>query len=96
VLTCLPLDPRFSSSNPVENNRYLRTIKIHSTIYIGEEVNSSVPCRIYGTLKIPPSMKDILLRQNSADISRQVSPVSLLVVSAGNFQIVAVDESEMI
>jgi hypothetical protein len=41
-------------------------------------------------------MKDILLRQNSAAISRQVSPVSLLVVSAGNFQIVVVDESGII
>jgi hypothetical protein len=53
VLTCLTLDPRFSSSNPVENNRYLRAIKIHSTTYFGEEVNSSGPMSYLWHVKNP-------------------------------------------
>jgi hypothetical protein len=36
-----------------------------------------VPCNICGMLKNPASMEEILLRQNAAAISRQVSPASL-------------------
>jgi hypothetical protein len=41
-------------------------------------------------------MKEIFRKQNSAKISRQVDSASLLVVSAGNFQIAVVEESGMI
>jgi hypothetical protein len=41
-------------------------------------------------------MKEILRRQNSAAISRQVSPASLLDVSAGSFQRALVNESGLI
>jgi hypothetical protein len=39
-------------------------------------------------------MKEILRRQNSAAISRQVSPASLLFLSAANCQRAVVDETE--
>jgi hypothetical protein len=41
-------------------------------------------------------MKDILRRQNSTEISRQVSPDSLLYVFTNNCQRALVDESGMI
>jgi hypothetical protein len=41
-------------------------------------------------------MKEILHRQNSASISRQVSPASLLDVSADNCHRALVDESGLI
>jgi hypothetical protein len=41
-------------------------------------------------------MKEIFHNQNSAKISCQVYSASLLVVSAGNFQIAVVEESGMI
>jgi hypothetical protein len=47
-------------------------------------------------LKNPTRMIDTLRRQNSAAISRQVSPASLLGVSASNFQRALVDESATI
>jgi hypothetical protein len=67
----------------------LRPITIPSTISFGVEVKSSVPCHnIYGTLKNPISMKNILHRQNLAAISCQVSHASLL----GNCQRALLDE----
>jgi hypothetical protein len=47
-------------------------------------------------LKNPMSMKEILHRQNSVLISRQVSLASLLDVSASNCQRALVDESGVI
>jgi hypothetical protein len=45
-------------------------------------------------LKNATGMKEILYRQNSAAISHQVSPDSLIDFSAGNCQRVLVDKSD--
>jgi hypothetical protein len=50
----------------------------------------------YGMLKNPTSMEEILRRQNSTVILRQVPPVSLLGVSASNFQRALMDKTRMI
>jgi hypothetical protein len=47
-------------------------------------------------LNISASMKEVLRRQNSTAVSRQVSPDSLLYVSTGNCRGALVDESGMI
>jgi hypothetical protein len=48
-------------------------------VSFGGEVKPSVPWhKIYGMLKNPFSMKEILHRQNSVAISYQVSPALLL------------------
>jgi hypothetical protein len=39
VVVCLPLDPRFTGSNPAEDDGFFR-----STTSFGEEVKPSVPC----------------------------------------------------
>jgi hypothetical protein len=83
----LPLDPGFAGSNPSENNRFLRIVKIHSTTSFEEEVKPLVPCHSFcGMLKNPMNMKEVLHRQNSVVISHQVSPPLLLDVCAGNCQ----------
>jgi hypothetical protein len=70
-------------SNLAEDERLLRVMKVSSTTYFGEEVKLSAPCcKIYGMLKNPTSMKELLHRKNSALISCQVSLASLLDVSA--------------
>jgi hypothetical protein len=75
----------------------LRVIKIHSTTLFGREVKPLVPChKIYGKLKNPMRVKEILHKQNLAAISHQVSPASLLVVSARICLRAVVDESGMI
>jgi hypothetical protein len=54
----------------------------------------SVPCcKILQHIKNPTSMKEIFRRQNLIAISRQVSPASLLDISAGNFQRALMNES---
>jgi hypothetical protein len=45
VVVCLTLDPRFEGSNPAEDDRYLRAIKIRSTTPYGGEVKILGPCR---------------------------------------------------
>jgi hypothetical protein len=97
VVACLLLDPRVVGSNQAEDDRFLRAIKIRSATSFGGEVKPSVPCRkMYGMLKNPTSMKKTLHRQNSAIISSQVSPASLLGVSTGNSQRAVVDKSGII
>jgi hypothetical protein len=55
----------FASSNPAEDDGFL----IRSTPYFGGKVKSSVPRRkIYGMLRNPTSVKEILRRQNSSDV----------------------------
>jgi hypothetical protein len=44
-LMCLPLDLRFAGSNPVQDDGFLRAIKIRSTTSFGGNVTPSVPCR---------------------------------------------------
>jgi hypothetical protein len=54
-------------------------IRICSMVSFGGEVKPSVPWyKIYGMLKNPFSMKEILHRQNSVAISYQVSLALLL------------------
>jgi hypothetical protein len=73
----IPLDPRIAGSNPAESDGLLRGIKIRCTLSFGGEVKPSVPCR-----KILLLIKSLFLRvydsdtdrQNSATISRPISP----------------------
>jgi hypothetical protein len=51
VVACLPLDPRFTGSNPAEKDGFLRMIKIRSTTSFGGEVKQSVPCRRFTACK---------------------------------------------
>jgi len=72
-------------------------MKISSRTSFGGGLKSPDPRRkIYCMLKNPSSMKEILRRQNSAAISRQVSHASLLEISANNCQRALVDTSERI
>jgi hypothetical protein len=65
----------------------LREIKIHSAIHLRAEVKPSVQCRkILGMLKIPAENEGDTLSAKFTTISRQVSPASLVRVSAGNCQ----------
>jgi hypothetical protein len=45
MINVLPLDPRFTGSNPSESNGFLKTIKIRSTISFVGEVKPSAPFR---------------------------------------------------
>jgi hypothetical protein len=45
VVTSLPLDAMLASSNPAEDDGFLRAIKISSTTSFGWEVKPEVPCR---------------------------------------------------
>jgi hypothetical protein len=82
LVACLLMDPRLACSNLADGKEFLRVIKIRSTTSFGDEVKPSVPCKIYGMLKNPASIKEIFRLQNSATISRQVSPISQLDISA--------------
>jgi hypothetical protein len=87
----LPLDPRFAGSNPAEDDKVLRTIKIRCTTSFGGEIKPSAPChKILRHVKYPYSMKQILVGKIHGH-SPPVSPASLLGVSAGYCQIPLVD-----
>jgi hypothetical protein len=45
VVANLPLYPRFTGSNPAEDDGFLRVIKIRITTSFGGEVKPSIPCR---------------------------------------------------
>jgi hypothetical protein len=93
-LACLPLDSRLAGSNQSEDNGFLRGTKIRSKTSFGGEVKLSVHVvRFYGMLKNPTNVKEIHRRKNSGDISRQVSPASLLDICVGDCQQALVDES---
>jgi hypothetical protein len=63
---CVSLDPRFTGSDPAQNDGILRAIKIHSKLSFGGEVKPSAPVRkIYGTLKNPVEYKINTYKQNS-------------------------------
>jgi hypothetical protein len=69
VVTCLSLNLRFMTSNPAEDNGFLRAIKIRSTTSFGGEVKLSVPsCKVFRYVE-PTSMKKILRWQNFSNIS---------------------------
>jgi hypothetical protein len=56
-LSCLQFDPRFASSNPIQEDGFLREIKILSTtFFIGEAVFPS-PCRNILHVKEPCGIK---------------------------------------
>jgi hypothetical protein len=74
MVACLPLDP---SSNPAEDDGFLRAINICGTISFGGEVKPKVPCRKIKRHVNPTGMKEILSRQNSAAIYSLISPASL-------------------
>jgi hypothetical protein len=86
VVACLPLDPRIAGSLLDEVDGFLTAIKIRSTTSFGGEVKPSVPYReiLRHVKKTVRVMEEILRRKNSTATSRQVSPASLLAVSAGN------------
>jgi hypothetical protein len=44
MVVCLPLDPRFVSSDSVEGDEFLRAIKFHSTPSFEGEVKMLAPC----------------------------------------------------
>jgi hypothetical protein len=44
MVIVLATGPRFAGLNPVEDNGFLRAIKIRSTISFGGEVKPSAPC----------------------------------------------------
>jgi hypothetical protein len=50
MVTCLPLHPRFTGSNPAEAMEFLSAIKVRSTPCIGGEVKPRGPMslRFYG------------------------------------------------
>jgi hypothetical protein len=45
VMVCLLLGPRFSGSNPAEDDGFLRAIKFQSILSFGGEVKPETPCR---------------------------------------------------
>jgi hypothetical protein len=45
VVACLPLDLRFTGSNPAVDDGFLRARKIRSTTSFDVEAKPSVPCR---------------------------------------------------
>jgi hypothetical protein len=95
-LACLLLDPRFAGSNSTDDDGFLMATKIRSTTSVGGEIKTLVPCRkMLRHVKEPYSIKETLYRQNSFTISRQVSPASILEVSAGNCQRALVDDLRM-
>jgi hypothetical protein len=69
VVACLPLDPKFAGSNQVEDDGFLRAIKIRCATSFGGEVKPSVPCRKFIRYVTEPYEYEILRRQNSAAIS---------------------------
>jgi hypothetical protein len=87
----------FAGSNPAKSDGFLRAIKIRSTTFFWGEVKPPAPCR-----QILRQVKDSLGydgdtdRQNSAAISRPISPLfgtrCLLQTEQGTL----VDESGMI
>jgi hypothetical protein len=73
--SCLPLDPKFAGSNPIEDDVFLRAVTIRSTTSFGWVAKPSAPCR-----KILRNVKVLLRydrdtdRQNSATISHPFLP----------------------
>jgi hypothetical protein len=62
-------------SNPEKDNKFLRVIKMHSMASFRWKVQLFFPChKIYGLLKNPTNVKEVLCRQNLAAISYQVPP----------------------
>jgi hypothetical protein len=47
MVVYLQLDPRFVASNPSEDGRFLRAIKIRSTTSFRGEVKPSIPCHSF-------------------------------------------------
>jgi hypothetical protein len=61
-LSYLPLDPRFTGSNPADDDGFLRALRIRSTTFF--ERNESRPShvvRYYGMLQDPYDMNEILV-----------------------------------
>jgi hypothetical protein len=75
MVIMIAIAPKVRGFKPAESDGFLRAIKIRSTTSFGEEVRRSTPCR-----KILRQGKNLLRhdrdtdRQNSAAVSRSVSP----------------------
>jgi hypothetical protein len=92
----LPLEPKFSGSNPAEDDGFLKSIKIRSKSSFGGEVKLVVPCRkILRHVKDPYGMKEILVSKIQ-DISHEVFLALLLGFFAGSCQKALEDESGLI
>jgi hypothetical protein len=64
MVSVLATGPKVHRFKPEQGNGFLRVIKFHSTTSFRGEIKLTVPCRkIYGMLKNPTSMKEILHRQ---------------------------------
>jgi hypothetical protein len=73
-LSFLPSDPRFASSNPAEDDGFLRAIKIRSTTSFRGESKLMVPFRkILWHVKLPYIMKEILVGQIHGHFSQSFS-----------------------
>jgi hypothetical protein len=84
------------ASNPVENEEFLRTIKIRSTTSFGGEVKPSAICRkVLRYVKNPCSMKGILVGKTKGHFS-SIYPALLLGACASYLQRALVSESGMI
>jgi hypothetical protein len=82
VLAIGLLDPKFTCLNLADDNGFLRAIKICNITSFGEKVKPSASCRkIYGMLKNPVLMKEIICQQNSQAFLIEFLRASLLGVS---------------
>jgi hypothetical protein len=65
LVACLPLDPRFASSNPAGDDGFSKAIKIYSTTSFGRKIKPSVLCpKILRYVENATSMKEILRSKN--------------------------------
>jgi hypothetical protein len=96
MVVCLPFDQRFAGSNPAEDDRSLRAIKIrHTASFRGEVKLSLQSLKILQHVKDPYEYENDTSKAKFSDQFCKVSPASLLDVSAGNCQTTLVDESEV-
>jgi hypothetical protein len=90
----LPLDPRLAGSNQAEDNGFLKSVaRLPSE---GKYSDRSHAVTFYGMLKILVEHERDTSYSKFAAISLQVSPASLLGVSAGSCNTAQMDESGMI
>jgi hypothetical protein len=94
-LSCLLLGPKFAGWNRAEDDGFLMTIKIRSTIFFGGEVKPSSPCRkVSRRGKDPYSMKETLVGKIHGHFSPSFFWFATRCV--GYFQRALVGESGMI
>jgi hypothetical protein len=93
VIVRLPLDPRFTDSNPAEGGGFLKAIKIRSTLSFGGEVKPSAHvARLYSMLQIPSKNERRYLVSPNSSFSSPVFPDLLLDGCWYDYQRVVVHE----